>query len=787
MPHESNGKSRPGTAKSAKRREELRRSLPKPGIDLKALFLRRELINTLLIFTGFFLLAASVVLHTRERTVPAVGQVMSHARTKRVSFEIVNQQATEEKREEARRGSPRVYRLNQSHLEQLSTAIGGLPEVVAGKVSAGDLAGEVANRFMLTDETIALLQQYVMTDEATELPEATKEWQDWTEHLVRRELPTTPTIAGDRFDNERLEPPDPLFVGPHGEFSTDAFAPANDSADNRGRWEAIAERAGFPEGIVGVIVAALSKDREPLYVFDEEETRARSQRAADSVVPVVTVHRSGEVIYRRGEVIAPDHVAVIASEEDAYRRSASFLARAADATGVWGVVALATMILAGYLVRFYPRIIRNPLRVVAIAGLCIVMLGVCAWITLNAPAFMYFAAVSTTLLVGMMLVIAYDQRLAMTVGYMQCALVTFALHESIGFYIMVGLINGGAVAWLREVRHRNTLIRAAAFSAIIACAAAFFVGVLEIPILDGDMNTIPGAWKQIWSNAGLAALGALLVGFLLLGILPSIERLFDMTTGMTLLELRDTRQPLLRQLQERAAGTYNHSLQVATVAEAGAEAIGADSLLAYVGGLYHDIGKMNKPDYFVENQAGGQNKHDKLRPAMSLLVIVGHVKDGVELAREYNLPRPVIHFIESHHGTTLVEYFYHQARSKAESAGADAEKVAEIEYRYPGPKPRTREAAILMIADASESTVRAMETPTAKSIETTVRRLSRKRLEDGQFDKCDLTLRELSQIEDAIIKAIISLYHTRIAYPKGEDASAEPTKPERRAVVGKAG
>ncbi|MCH2153392.1 MAG: HDIG domain-containing protein, partial [Phycisphaerales bacterium] len=210
----------------------------------------------------------------------------------------------------------------------------------------------------------------------------------------------------------------------------------------------------------------------------------------------------------------------------------------------------------------------------------------------------------------------------------------------------------------------------------------------------------------------------------------------------------------------------------AHIAEAAADAIGADSLLIYVGALYHDIGKMNKPMYFVENQQPGDNLHDKLSPAMSLLVIIGHVKDGVELAKEYNLPREIIHFIESHHGSTLVEYFYHAERQKAEDEGRDA--VDEIEFRYPGPRPRSKEAAILMLSDCVESATRAMADPKPAQIENLVRELARKRLMDNQFDECGLTFRELDAIQVAIIARVTAIYHGRIAYPDGSEESDLP-------------
>jgi len=269
------------------------------------------------------------------------------------------------------------------------------------------------------------------------------------------------------------------------------------------------------------------------------------------------------------------------------------------------------------------------------------------------------------------------------------------------------------------------------------------------------------AWEQVLTNGVVAGASALIVGFFVLGILPSIERVFDITTGMTLADLRDPRKPLLQQLQHLAPGTFNHSRQVADIAETATEAIGGDSLLAYVGGLYHDIGKMNKPEYFVENQTG-YNRHKDLKPSMSLLVIIGHVKDGLELGREYELPRELLHFIEAHHGTTLVEYFYHAAMKKANETG---EAINEMHYRYPGPKPKTKEAAVLMIADAVESASRAMPDPNPGNIEALVLDLSRKRLADHQFDECGLTFSELAKVEEAIITRLNSIYHTRIKYP----------------------
>jgi putative nucleotidyltransferase with HDIG domain len=234
----------------------------------------------------------------------------------------------------------------------------------------------------------------------------------------------------------------------------------------------------------------------------------------------------------------------------------------------------------------------------------------------------------------------------------------------------------------------------------------------------------------------------------------------------------------LRRLAVEAPGTYNHSLQVATLSEAAAEAIGANSLLCRVGAYYHDVGKMNKADYFIENQQPGCNRHINLNPSVSLLIIIGHVKDGVELAREYNLPTSLVNFIQQHHGTTLVEYFYHQACTQKDQRQPDHPAVSETQYRYPGPKPRVKEIAIVMLADAVESACRAMSEPTASRVETLVHDLALKRLLDGQFDDCDLTMRDLDLIERSMVKTLLGIYHGRIAYPSTSATQhAAPTGP----------
>jgi hypothetical protein len=253
-------------------------------------------------------------------------------------------------------------------------------------------------------------------------------------------------------------------------------------------------------------------------------------------------------------------------------------------------------------------------------------------------------------------------------------------------------------------------------------------------------------------------------GFLISGLLPYIERGFGVLTDISLLELGDVAHPLLQELVRRAPGTYNHSINVASIAQAAAESIGARGQLVRVGAYFHDIGKMLKPEYFVENQAPDANRHQTLAPAMSTLIIIAHIKDGADLARKHHLPQPIIDFIEQHHGTTLVEFFYRRA-SEHREADPDAADVDEDDFRYPGPKPQSKEAGVLMLADAVESASRTLAEPAPARIESLVRDIAMKRLMDGQFDESGLNLTELRTVQDSLVKSLIAVYHGRVKYP----------------------
>ena len=274
---------------------------------------------------------------------------------------------------------------------------------------------------------------------------------------------------------------------------------------------------------------------------------------------------------------------------------------------------------------------------------------------------------------------------------------------------------------------------------------------------------------NLFGNATWAGFCIVVSALAMTGLLPLVEKGFGVQTDLSLLELGDASHPLLRRLAQRAPGTYNHSINVASIAEAAADEIGANGLLVRVGAYFHDIGKMFKPEYFIENQMSGENQHDSLQPAMSTLVIIAHVKDGADLARSHHLPQPIIDFILQHHGTTLVEYFYREAAKRSEE-DPNSETVLDKDFRYPGPKPQTLEAAVMMLADAVESASRTLVDPTPSRIQGLVDSIAQKKMSDGQFDECGLTFQQLHKIRSSLVKSLTAIYHARVKYPGQQTA-----------------
>ncbi|MDP7069965.1 MAG: HDIG domain-containing protein [Phycisphaerales bacterium] len=759
------------SGRSEQRRREIRRNIPKPAADIRQAIRRPEFVRSAVIILAFLIALSILVVWARERVWSYPGMVAKQPQLTRLDYRLENVAATQTLRDEARAASPFIYVPNSPALDRLHSSLLGLPTAVAGTESLTDVADELKQLFRLDDSSLTAVRPFAGPGGPTD------GWTKWSGALVSRSLIQAPILDPETFQlfstqaatNRALGLDDGMFERPlRGE-------PLNVTDLQEGRvpqrLREIVRRAGFPESVVGLVATRIATEGRPTLLLDRDRTDAIRTEAANGVQPVMIEHKAGETLYRAGDIITDAQHQEVLREAATFALEAPWSARWLPRIGILFLLTALSVFLAAFTAMTYTRIARNPLRLVAICVLVAVSLSISVLISSDAPALSLAASLGPLLLSVMILRLSYDQRLAIALGCIQAAIVTLALQETLGWFLLLMAGAGTLIAQLDEVRSRACLIRASSIAAVVSAAGAVVLAMVEVP----DLSV---AWLQVLGDAAQAAGVALCVGFLVLGILPSIERVFHITTGMTLAELRDPRRPLLRELQQRAPGTYDHSLQVASIAEAAAEAIGADGLLVYVGGLYHDIGKMHKPQYFVENQKGGENRHDNLSPAMSLLVIIGHVKDGLELAREYRVPRAITHFIESHHGTTLVEYFFHAAKQRAEEAG-DRESPQEVEFRYPGPKPSTKEAAILMLSDCVESATRAMADPTPGQIEGLVHDLARKRLLDGQFDQCPMTLAELSKVKEAILARVGAIHHGRIAYPSEEDPQPSDEDAER--------
>jgi len=451
-----------------------------------------------------------------------------------------------------------------------------------------------------------------------------------------------------------------------------------------------------------------------------------------------------------------------------------------------GVIVAVCVGGAVYCQHFQPRLIQNHTRATVLGLLFILLLLATKFGILSARDCLWATSWATgmTVMVAIVLTIVYDQRFALGMGLLFALLASLttytlnpALNPLVGLELLVTLAAGVITCCfsLREIRTRMKLLEVSTLSAtvvfFVACCAAM-LSRMEVPL----------SWRHLYTVSGYHAGFAFLVGLFVQSFLPVIERVFRVATSMTLLDYSDANQPLLKKLAMGAPGTYTHSLMIGSIAEAGAEAIGANGLLCRVGAYYHDIGKINKPTYFTENELGGGSRHTELSPTMSLLVIIGHVKDGVEMAKEYKLPVVIRQFIETHHGTTLVEPFYHAAleryeTQRASSGAKDTPPPSKDEFRYAGPKPRTKEAAILMLGDAVEGAIRSLGEVSPSKVEAVVHNIAMKRLQDGQFDECDITLRELSRVQMAMAKTIAAHYHGRVAYPSAPDESAAQSDP----------
>ncbi|HXG91254.1 MAG TPA: HDIG domain-containing protein [Blastocatellia bacterium] len=532
------------------------------------------------------------------------------------------------------------------------------------------------------------------------------------------------------------------------------------SARDALRSDKFSELAGYSQKerrLIGDILASLVDHN---LEYNEAETERRRAERRNNITPKMMSVEKGQPIVLAGKQVTELQSAML--KEAAARHPIG--QRAIEFAGTFVIVLLMMFVLWQYLARYqniHLRVRRHfLLQVICFAitlGLARLFFTLAAAMSnwsetapfnsqLGYKYLMPFAvgAVLITLLTDAHAAFIFSAILAVFVG---------VLSDNVYLAAYTLMSSAGAIYHTQSCRDRTALVRAGLWIGAVNAATA-----LSLDLLGANE---PKVWLILFDTFSGFVSGSLatMVASLLL---PLFEWLFEITTSIKLLELSNLNLPLLKQLAERAPGTYHHSIMVGLLAEAGAEAIGADALFARVACYYHDIGKTVRPTYFIENQTYGGNRHDRLSPKMSSIVLANHVKQGIEIARQHKLPPRIIAIIPQHHGTGLMKYFYYKARSSSESTKPDA---LEQEFRYPGPKPQTKEAAIIMIADSVEAAARTVQEPTPAKLRNMIDMIITRIQDDGQLDECNITLRELKIVADSFVKALMGIHHHRITYP----------------------
>jgi putative nucleotidyltransferase with HDIG domain len=490
----------------------------------------------------------------------------------------------------------------------------------------------------------------------------------------------------------------------------------------------------------------------PNVLVNQAETEKLRREARDRVQPVsVTVER-GDVVVRAGDVITAEEVEKL--------EALGLGNRAVDfrsAAGVALYAALLVVVLGVYLSVFHADLLSRP-RSVLLVGLLLAAFLLALKLALPgrphpSPVAYALPVAVAAMLVSNLLSTPLALVLAVFLGLLAAPVVGYA-YELVCLVLVEGVV--GALA-ARRIDRLNAFFLAGGQVALAALAVG-----LTFRLINQDYDWM-GA-REIAHLVGAAAVNGFLAAIVTMGTFSLVGSLFGLTTMLQLLELAHPSQPLLRRLLTEAPGTYHHSILVGNLAERAAEQIGVDSLLVRVGAYYHDIGKLRRPYYFVENQFEGDNIHDRLRPEASAQAVIDHVSYGLELAKQYGLPPAVRAFIPEHHGTRLASFFYRQA---VKAAGAAA--VDESQFRYPGPRPRRKETALVMLADTVEASVRAASNRSTQSLEQLVERAINERILEGELDECDLTLKDLEIIKRSFIRQLQGVYHPRIEYPETHD------------------
>ncbi|WP_373657457.1 HD family phosphohydrolase [Sporomusa acidovorans] len=500
-----------------------------------------------------------------------------------------------------------------------------------------------------------------------------------------------------------------------------------------------AEELGLGKEAEAVVAGIAQTLIRPNFILNVRETDKRKQAALANMESVRETVKKGQILVRRGDIVTNEQIQVM-EELGLYAGNISEV----RILGLTIFVLLVMGISLAYLYKFAPHVYEN--------NMVLLLLGLIVLVTLLiGKVAHYYSDFAAPMAAGALLTaILIDSRVGLLISVIMAMFFGVIVDHDLRS-VASALIGGMAGVYsVTKMAHGYSLTKAGVWIAAINLLVIGSTGLIQQ--LNGTEVLLQGL---------MGAISGIMSAVITTGLLPYLEHAFNITTPIKLLDLAKPNHPLLQRLLLDAPGTYHHSVLVGNLAETAAVTVGADPVVVRVGAYYHDIGKIKRPYFFIENQSGCENPHDKIAPSLSTLIVTSHIKDGLDLCKDYKLPQVIVDIIQQHHGTTLVSFFYKRA-----TENEHGECVIEADFRYEGPTPQTKEAALIMLADACEAAVRSISKPNVNRIEATVRKIIRERLQEGQLDDCNLTLRDLRVIGDVFIRLLSSMFHSRIEYPE---------------------
>jgi putative nucleotidyltransferase with HDIG domain len=728
----------------------------------------------LLLVAGFCAWVACAIAVSYHRTPPpvhfVVGEIADSNIYSEVPFRYVDALQTERLRDRAAREVPLVYRLSLPAAEAALQGLSGLQDLLRGR-SPG--AGSRGAGSLPSAETAGALIDALEDLDGAAIEALSQLVADRARFRVLHDLTRDRLNAGVMEEREIValrEPDSPVdqvtFLNDQAGAARTSLVKAEDLHDpKRAAAAVVADYAArFPdtgEALRSALEQALSGVVRPTMVYSAEATQKASRQAVAAVETVMRFVGANEVLVLRGEAVNQEMIDRLEKHQQELH------SRQTLQTGflgyVQGPLVCAVLVLCAgcVLAVLEPALMADP-RLLTMVTLVLVLQVTLNRVVaglhfLNSGSSFYLFPLLPLAFGAMLLAPLAGLRAALVVALLATAVAAWQIRSPESFHLCLTGAASSLVgaALMRRARRRSHLIRT---------GAAVFATVLLLELLFSIRGNLPAgalgrALLALGTYAVANAFGVTALVFLLV---PLLEFAFGAASDMTLVELSDLNHPLMKRLQLEAPGTYHHSLTVATLAEQAAEAVGANPLMARVCAYFHDIGKLDRPEYFAENTSQGTSPHDGLQPRMSSLVILNHVRQGIELARRHKLTRPLREAIAQHHGTSLVYYFYRKAKERI----GDGDALTESEFRYPGPRPRRKETVLVSLADSCEAASRSLERPTAGKVAAMVDGILQDRIRDHELDDAEMTFSELARVRDALVRTLVTMLHVRVPYPK---------------------